>query len=62
MKSIRSYPILKGIFGPSEPEDTPYQCATCGAKLAVRFQECPECGGYSIDREDWLEPGDTGEP
>lgn len=55
MKSIRSHPILRGILGGSDPEETPYECAQCGAKLPVRFQACPECGGYTIDRSDWIE-------
>lgn len=60
MKSIRSYPILRGIFGRSAPQDTPYQCATCGTELSVRFQECPECGSYSIDRKDWVDQNEIG--
>jgi lipopolysaccharide biosynthesis regulator YciM len=54
MKSIRSYPILRGVFGQAEPEDAPYECGECGTRLSVRFQECPECGGYTIDRADWI--------
>lgn len=55
MKTIRSPPILKGIMGGSDPVEKPYQCAKCGEKLSVRYQECPECGGYTIDRADWID-------
>lgn len=54
MKSIRSYPILRGVFGQADPEDEPYECGVCGVRLSVRFQECPECGSYTIDRADWI--------
>ncbi|UWG48149.1 Zinc finger protein [Halanaeroarchaeum sp. HSR-CO] len=55
MRSIRAVPILRGIFGRSEPDETPFQCASCGTQLAVRYQQCPECGSFSIDRADWLD-------
>lgn len=54
MKSIQSFPLLRGVFGQSGAADAPYECAGCGARLSVRFQQCPECGGYSIDRADWI--------
>lgn len=60
VKSIRSFPILRGIFGGKSPEDTPYRCVKCGAELAVQYQECPECGGYTIDRAAWLKDESAG--
>ena len=60
MKSLRLYPILRGIFGTQSPEDAPYQCLNCGTTLALQYQECPECGSYTIDRVDWLNDDSVG--
>jgi lipopolysaccharide biosynthesis regulator YciM len=54
MKSLRSYPILRGIFGGKSPDDAPYRCVNCGTTLSVQYQQCPECGSYTIDRAAWL--------
>ncbi|WP_458187652.1 hypothetical protein [Haladaptatus sp. NG-WS-4] len=40
-------------FGESSEQESPYECKGCGASFGVQYQVCPECGGYTIERDDW---------
>ncbi len=43
-----------GVRSDSESEtDCPYECRGCNAAFTVQYQVCPECGGYTIERNDW---------
>jgi ribosomal protein L37E len=40
-------------FGVIEKPDCPYECKRCETAFSVQYQVCPECGGYSVEREEW---------
>jgi len=31
-----------------------YECVRCGARFELDRQICPDCGGCTIDRADWV--------
>ncbi len=41
-----------GVNSESVP-DPVYKCEGCDNSFTVRYQVCPECGGYTIERNDW---------
>jgi rRNA maturation endonuclease Nob1 len=46
---------LRTVFTSSEKEEShAYACLGCEACFRVQRQVCPECGGYSIERTDWV--------
>ncbi|PSP82485.1 hypothetical protein BRC83_09300 [Halobacteriales archaeon QS_1_68_17] len=34
-----------------------YECLDCGARFDRQQQVCRECGGYDIQRTEWVEGG-----
>ncbi|WP_158413710.1 FmdB family zinc ribbon protein [Haladaptatus cibarius] len=43
-----------GVGSESESDSNdPYECRGCETSFTVRYQVCPECGGYTIERDDW---------
>lgn len=46
---------LSRILAHSDEETlAPYECAGCGACFEHRRHVCPTCGGYTIERTDWI--------
>jgi rRNA maturation endonuclease Nob1 len=46
---------LKQYVSPTRSSDpSPYECQVCGARFDTQRQVCPACGGYTIERTDWL--------
>lgn len=40
-------------FGVGEKPECPYECKECKSSFSVQYQVCPECGGYSVERDEW---------
>jgi predicted RNA-binding Zn-ribbon protein involved in translation (DUF1610 family) len=47
--------LVRGQRGPlaEREQELRYECQDCGATLDAQRQECPECGGYHIERAEW---------
>jgi rRNA maturation endonuclease Nob1 len=35
-----------------------YECKSCGQSFELQHQVCPSCGGFSVERVEWSNPGD----
>jgi rRNA maturation endonuclease Nob1 len=46
---------LRDQFTANDATELPYECQACGTQFAVQHQVCPECGGYTIDRAEWMD-------
>ena len=40
-------------FGMETKPECPYECKGCETTFTVEYQVCPECGSYSVERDDW---------
>ena len=40
-------------FGMEAKPECPYECKGCETTFSVEYQVCPECGSYSVERDDW---------
>jgi rRNA maturation endonuclease Nob1 len=45
---------LREQFAADDATEFPYECQACETRFAVQYQVCPECGGYTIDRAEWV--------
>lgn len=46
--------IARAVCATDPDSDGVYECEDCGATFDLDRQTCPNCGGCSIDRVDWL--------
>jgi len=44
---------------PEQSSHDPYACRACGGQFAVEHHACPDCGGFQLDRANWLPDADT---
>lgn len=48
----RAMGLLRRLGTDTKP-DRPYECKQCETAFPVEYQVCPECGCYSVERDDW---------
>jgi rRNA maturation endonuclease Nob1 len=46
---------LREQFAGNDTTELPYERRACETRFTVQYQVCPECGGYTIDRAEWMD-------
>jgi len=50
---LRLKQLITGHAPPAAEPD--YRCLSCGERFDNQPQICPSCGGYDIQRSDWID-------